>query len=165
MMRKLPAFCVLAVLNVSYAASQDASPHSPNYAVEQNAGALAKYRLAAEQGNAGAEVDLAFMYRRGRGVAQNYSEALKWYRLAAQQGNWSAQLNLGSMYNRGQGVIQDYVRADMWYSLAASGSKGESREAANRHRNAVATHLSPAQVMQAQEMARECEASSLKDCD
>jgi TPR repeat protein len=163
-MRKLPAFCVLAVLNVSQASAQE-SPHFPNYAVEQNTSDLFNYRLAAEQGNADAEVNLAFMYRRGRGVAQDYSKALQLYRLAAQRGNWSAQSNLGSMYNQGQGVTQDYVRADMWYSLAASGSSGESHEAATRHRDAIVTHLNPAQVVRAQEMARECEASSFKNCD
>jgi TPR repeat protein len=98
-------------------------------------------------------------------VTQDYGEALKWYRLAAQQGDWSAQSNLGSMYSKGQGVIQDYTRADMWYSLAASRSSGESRERATRHRDAVATHLSPVQVARAQEMARKCEASNFKNCD
>jgi hypothetical protein len=165
-MRKLIVFCVLAAfLNVSHTVAQDASPHFPNYVAKQNARDFFYYRLAAAQGNAGAEANLAFMYRRGRGVTQDYSEALKWYRLAAQQGDWSAQSNLGSMYSKGQGVTQDYARADMWYSLAASRSGGESRERATRHRDSVATHLSPAQVARAQEMARKCEASDFKNCD
>jgi TPR repeat protein len=106
-MRKLTVFCVLAAcLNVSHTRAQDASPHFPNYVVKQNARDLFYYRLAAEQGNAGAEANLAFMYRRGRGATQDYSEALKWYRLAAQQGDWPAQSNLGSMYSKGQGVTQ-----------------------------------------------------------
>src|SRR5208282_634259 len=120
--------------------------------VAQNARDVFDYRLAAGQGHADAQVNLGFMYRKGRGVTQDYSEALKWYRVAARQGNWSAQSNLGSMYDKGQGVAQDYVRAHMWYSLAASRLGAEDRGGATRHRDAVATHLTPSQVARAQEM-------------
>jgi TPR repeat protein len=82
-----------------------------------------------------------------------------------QQGDWSAQSNLGSMYDKGQGVTQDYVRAHMWYSLASSTPSGEDREGATRDCDAVATHLSPAKVARAQEMARQCESSGFKNCD
>ena len=164
MMRVLPVLCVLVVLNISHAAAQEVSL-LPDYVVAKNARDLFNYRLAADQGNADAQVKLGFMYREGRGVTKDHSEALKWYRLAAQQGDWSAQSNLGSMYDKGQGVTQDYVRAHMWYSLAASTPRGEDREGATRDRDAVATHLSPAQVTRAQEMARQCETSGFKNCD
>jgi uncharacterized protein len=45
------------------------------------------YRLAAQQGNVGAQVLLGMMYSGGRGVAQDSREAAKWFRIAAQQGN------------------------------------------------------------------------------
>jgi TPR repeat protein len=163
-MRKRTMLCVLVVLNISHTAAQDVSS-LPDYVVAQNARDFLDYRLAADQGNADAQVKLGFMYREGRGVTKDHSEALKWYRLAAQQGNWSAQSNLGSMYDKGQGVTQDYVRAHMWYSLAASTPSGEDREGATRDRDAVAIHLSPAQVARAQEMARQCETSGFKNCD
>jgi len=45
------------------------------------------YRLAADQGNADAQLFLGGMYNEGQGVLQDYKEAVKWYRLAAEQGN------------------------------------------------------------------------------
>lgn len=77
------------------------------------------YRLAAEQGNAEAQISLGYMYRRGQGVPRDYTEALRWLRLAAEQGNAEAQFNLGYMYDGGQGVPQDYTEALRWYRLAA----------------------------------------------
>ena len=52
----------------------------------------------AEQGIAGAQHFLGFMYGAGLGVPQDYAEAVRWYRRAAEQGDASAQNNLGVMY-------------------------------------------------------------------
>ena len=88
--------------------------------VPQNyAEAVKWYRLAADQGDAGAQYNLGVMYDQGRGVPQNYAEAVKWYRLAADQGDAIAQYNLGVMYDKGQGVPQNYAEAVKWYRLAA----------------------------------------------
>jgi hypothetical protein len=76
-------------------------------------------RLAADQGDAGAQFNLGLMYDLGRGVPQDYAQALKWYRLAADRGNAWAQFNLGLMYDNGRGVPQDYAQAVKWYRLAA----------------------------------------------
>ena len=54
------------------------------------------FRLATEQGNAGAQTGLGFMYRAGRGVAQSDAEAVRLFRLAAEQGNVDAQKALKS---------------------------------------------------------------------
>ena len=50
------------------------------------------YRIAAEQGHAGAQANLGFMYENGTGVTQDYAEALQWYRKAAEQGHGRAQV-------------------------------------------------------------------------
>ena len=63
------------------------------------------YRLAAEQGLAGAQFNLGLKYDNGEGVIQDDQTAVKWYRLAAEQGLASAQINLGMMYSRGEGVL------------------------------------------------------------
>jgi len=76
-------------------------------------------KLLAEQGNAIAQNNLGIMYRRGRGVAENYAEAVRWYRLAAEQGNATAQVSLGYMYANGDGVPQNGAEAVKWYRLAA----------------------------------------------
>ena len=58
------------------------------------------YRLAAEQGNAKAQYNLAVMYDNGEGVPQDYAEAVKWYRLAAEQGDAKAQHSVGRKYGQ-----------------------------------------------------------------
>ena len=44
------------------------------------------FRMAAEQGHAKAQRNLAVMYQNGQGVPQDSSEAAKWYRMAVEQG-------------------------------------------------------------------------------
>ena len=77
------------------------------------------YRKAAEQGNASAQCNLGFCYKKGQGVTQDYYEAVKWYHKAAEQGNTFAQYNLGVCYKNGDGVTQDYYEAVKWYRKAA----------------------------------------------
>ena len=45
------------------------------------------YRMAAEQGLAGAQFNLGVMYDNGRGVLKDEAEAVRWYRMAAEQGH------------------------------------------------------------------------------
>ena len=47
--------------------------------------ALRLYQLAAEQGHAVAQGNLAVMYDFGLGIPQDYAEVARWYRLAAEQ--------------------------------------------------------------------------------
>ncbi len=55
------------------------------------------------------------------------------------------------MYAKGQGVPQDYVYAHMWFNLAAA--RGD--DGANKVRDSVASLMTPAQVVEAQKLARE----------
>ncbi len=120
------------------------------------AAALKEWRPLAEQGNAAAQYNLGQMYIYGRGVPEDYAEAAKWYRKAAEQGHANAQYNLGVMYDNGQGVPQDYVQAHMWYNLAAAGiTPGGSRDIVVEHRDAVAKQMTPAQIVEAQRLARQ----------
>ncbi len=45
--------------------------------------ALRGFRIYAEQGNAGAQINLGVMHELGDGVAQNFVQAHKWFNLAA----------------------------------------------------------------------------------
>ena len=123
------------------------------------------YRLAAVQGYAPAEYSLGVAYEKGQGVPQDYREAVKWYRLAAAQGNELAQVNLGLMYAKGRGVVQDFVRGHMWFNLAAAASTGNSRDTATENRDRIAAKMTTEQIGTAQEMARRCQESKLKNCD
>ena len=58
------------------------------------------YRLAAEQGFAKGQNNLAVMYEKGHGVKQDYKKAAEWYHLAAEQGFAIPQHNLGWMYEK-----------------------------------------------------------------
>jgi len=109
------------------------------------------FRLSASQGDVGAQYNLGVMYDNGRGVPQNYAEALNWYRLAADQDHALAQRNLGSMYYKGEGVPQDYVRAHMWLNLSAT----QGDQDAAKSRDIVAKLMTPAQIAEAQKLARE----------
>ncbi len=107
--------------------------------------ALREFRPLAEQGAADAQFNLGVMYFKGRGVPQVHAEAVKWYRKAAEQGVAKAQYNLGHMYSYGLGVPQDQVQAHMWFSLADAG----------KHRDYVASLMTPEQIAEAQRLARE----------
>jgi len=120
--------------------------------------ALRLLRPLADHGVAEAEHELGFMYYNGLGVPQDYAEAVKWYRLAADQGRAEAQHDLGVMYLDGRGVPQDYVLAHMWLNLAASqipASKKEDRDSAVKARDLVASKMTPAQIAEAQKLARD----------
>ncbi len=118
--------------------------------------ALRELRPLAEKGGASAQYNLGILYDGGLGAPQDYTEAVKWYRKAAEQGHAKAQHNLGVMYGKGQGVPQDYVQAHLWYNLAASRSPpGKDRYIAVKNRDIVAEKMTPAQISEAQKLARE----------
>jgi len=111
---------------------------------------LNQIRLCAEQGNPKAQLDLGSMYHEGKGVPQDYRAAVDWYRKAAEQGLPQAQFNLGIMYYGGRGAPQDFVQAYRWLSLATA----QGNEGASRFRDMVATRMTPGQIAEAQEMAK-----------
>jgi TPR repeat protein len=123
------------------------------------------YRAAADQGLAKAQYNIGYMYYYGHGVAQDCKEAVKWYRLAADQGLAQAQGNLGLMYVLGWGVAQDYVYAHMWLNLAAASLSGDEGKQATSNRDLASKSMTSAQIAQAQELARRCQASNFKNCD
>ncbi|MGK2871131.1 MAG: tetratricopeptide repeat protein [Alphaproteobacteria bacterium] len=89
------------------------------YEQKDYATALRFWRPLAEQRNADAQINLAFMYQQGQGVPQDDAQALAWLHKAIEQGNAEAQYILGMMYQQGQGVPQDYVQALAWLGKAA----------------------------------------------
>ena len=113
--------------------------------------ALRLLRPLADRGDATAQFNLGVMYDAGQGVPQNYPEAVKWFGLAAGQGHAEAQYNLGFMYANGHGVQQDYVRSHMWFFLSAA----QGYQEAGKSLYAVARRMTPAQIAEAQKLARE----------
>ena len=91
------------------------------------------------------------MYKNGRGVAQDYAESVKWYGRAAEEGFVMAQYRLGTMYAGGWGVAKDYIQAYKWIEIAAA--KGD--ESYREGRDILTKQMTPAQVAEAQKLARE----------
>ncbi len=120
------------------------------------AAALKEWKPLAEQGQIAAQIALGFMYGFGRGITQDYALAAKWYEAAAVQGHVHAQLLIASMYQDGWGITQDYVLAHMWLNLAAARlPPGEDRDMAVSNREQIEKLMTPAQVAEAQRLARE----------
>ena len=92
---------------------------------EDDAEAARWYRMAAEQGDAGAQYNLGVRYANGEGVPEDDAEAARWYRMAAEQGDADAQYNLGVRYATGEGVPEDDAEAVRWYRMAAE--QGDAR--------------------------------------
>ena len=85
------------------------------------------FRIAAAQGDAKAQFNLALFYQQGLGVEQNGSEAFHWYHEAAEQGVAEAQFNLALCYQQGLGVEQNDSEAVHWYHKAAEQGIAEAQ--------------------------------------
>ncbi len=109
------------------------------------------FQKAAELGDAKAQNNLGIIFDNGQGVEQDFAEAAKWYAMAAKQGHAEAQFLLGHMHLKGQGVAEDRVQAHKWFNLAAS----QGIEAAGKSRDIVSRDMTPEQIAEAQQQARE----------
>lgn len=108
------------------------------------------YRLAAMQRHPDALYRLCVLSDIGRGLPQDYQEALRWCRLAADQGHARAMYTIGLHYQKADGVSKDLVQAHMWYNLAAA----NGYEAGAKWRDRLVPDMTPAQIAQAQLLAR-----------
>lgn len=114
-------------------------------------------RVAVKGDDPSGENTLATLYRNGRGVPKDLEEAARLYRLAAEQGDSDAQSSLGFLYSSGDGVIKDYVQAHMWLNLWATHSSSGGTTFAGLCRDgreALEVMMSPAQIAEAQSLAR-----------
>ena len=84
--------------------------------------ALKWYLDLAEQGDADAQYNLAFMYETGFSVPKDNGKAARWYEPAAEKKHVLAQMRLGLMYLAGAGVKQSEIQAAKL--LSAAGKNG-----------------------------------------
>jgi hypothetical protein len=125
--------------------------HAYGYGVARDdTEAIRWYRLAADQGNAGAQVSLGFMvamqmldgprddgrpgastrHWRGpdpQGDTRFRRGVMNRYRLEAEQGHAAAQFYVGGIYRRGQGVLRDTTEAARWFRLSAEQGYGDAQ--------------------------------------
>jgi uncharacterized protein len=119
--------------------------------LQDYAAALTWFRKAADKGDASAQHALGGAYFEGLGVPQDYAAAASWYQKAADQGQINSQAVLASLYELGWGVPQDYVKAHKWANLAAAAGAKDAIE----FRDKTAARMTPAQIAEAQKLARE----------
>jgi len=127
---------------------------------ENDKTAIHWYTLSAEQGNAEAQNSLGRMYNFGNGIPEQNKVAVEWYIKAAKQGHALSQFDLGVMYANGEGVLTDNLRAYMWWNLGAYNGNSKSAE----YKNIIASEISSAQLLNAQEMSLKCLNSGYVEC-
>jgi TPR repeat protein len=152
---------VAAVLMLALVGGVNAGALEDGYAAAERGDYATAYRLwrpLAEQGDAEAQYKLGTMYDIGQGVPLDNAKAVRWFRKAAEQGDAPSQFRLGNMYDVGHGVPQDYVEAHKWYSLAAAAGE----PSATFFRDDTAKSMTPAQIAEAQRLAREWQAKKQK---
>lgn len=127
--------------------------------------ALRWYRLAADKGNARAQYFVGQAYQDGASVPQNFVESLRWYRSAGVQGDGASFQSIASMYANGQRVQRSRYHAYLFMTLSVSLAQDEI-ELKDRRRmmNEFGRHLNNEQILRAQSLAMECEASRFKTC-
>ena len=100
--------------------------------------AIEWYTKAADQGHRGAMVSLAWIYKRGRGVPQDYKKAFELYSKAAEKGSTTAMIELAEQYSKGQGVevngekaVELYKNCIESYKKQGGSKTSEQTEAEN----------------------------------
>jgi TPR repeat protein len=148
---------VLALALIGTATAGPFEDAQAAYIRDDYAEALRLWGQLVDQGNARAQFNVGKMYYIGQGVQRDYAKADEWFQKAADQGFAYAQFNLGAAYeDGGLGVPRDYALAHMWFNLASSpATDPELREMAVQNRDQVAAKMTPAQIDEAQRMARE----------
>ena len=118
------------------------------------------YEKAGQQGYVQSQVNLALMYTRGSGVPKDHPKAFFWWKKAAENGFTTAQAVLGAGYMEGKLLRKNLVKAHMWLSIAASSDFAKAKGLLST----VAEQLTPAQIAEAQKLARECVRKKYKGC-
>lgn len=89
------------------------------FANGQDARALELFRPFAQSGDVNAQMRLARIYTRNRGVAIDETESCNWWEASAERGEAVAMSNIGLCFETGKGRTQDHAKAVHWYRLAA----------------------------------------------
>jgi uncharacterized protein len=152
----LLVFMAAACVVVTGCAETNYEKATRHYKPDDVAAALRQLKPLAEYGDADAQFKLGSLYYQGWGVPQDYREAATWLRKAAEQNNVFAQVTLGIAYSEGlkTGIVEiekDYPQALMWFIFATAQGDLEALEL----RDSLATKMTPAQISEAQKLARE----------
>ncbi|MGY9105513.1 MAG: hypothetical protein ACKVG0_03065 [Alphaproteobacteria bacterium] len=100
-------------------------------------------------------------YNRG-----DYTTAADEWIYLAEQGDALAQSSLGMAYGIAQNSVQDNVRAHMWFRISAANENASEfiREDSAKRASAKESEMTPPQIAEAQNLARECVRKNYKGC-
>lgn len=87
---------------------------------QDHAKAFAYFKRAADEGDAFAQNEVAYMYAAGKGTSRNYKQAFAYYKKAATLDLASAQFNLGLLYENGLGTAENKTLAQEWFKKSAA---------------------------------------------
>ena len=77
------------------------------------------FKMAADQGDPGALLNMAFIYYEGAGVRRDRAKAVEHFKRAADKGNARAQWNVATLYEHGDGVARNPALASWYFARAA----------------------------------------------
>lgn len=91
------------------------------YSAGDDSKALALYLPLARSGNREAQIRVARIYTRNKGVVPNEHEACNWWEHVTGSNDPTAAVNLGLCFESGKGRAQSHAQAAQWYRKAADG--------------------------------------------
>ncbi len=109
----------LTCLLLSFPAAADFESGRRAYMNGEYDKAFQEWQKAADDGDLAAQRNLGHLYRWGKGVPQDLTQAAFWYYTAAKGGSDTAQYNLGIMYLRGEGIPRNEDEGIIWLTRAA----------------------------------------------
>jgi uncharacterized protein len=145
------------------------------YSAGDDAKALALYLPLARSGNGQAQIRIARIYTRNKGVTPNENEACNWWEQATSSNDSTAAVNLGLCFETGVGRAQSHAQSVQWYRKAADGGnaygmynlglayeygRGVAQSfdvAADWFRKALAVKMEPGDNVDAQRHLKRCE--------
>ena len=123
------------------------------YKKDDYTNAIILLRPPAEQGDVGAQYNLAVMYSLRHHQNDNKR---KWYHPTF----LSMYDQVRKLIQWFKGVPEDKVLAYMWWNLAAASGS----EKASKNKDIIAERMTSSQIEKAQELSRECFKKNYKDC-
>jgi uncharacterized protein len=100
-------------------AGKAAAEAADAYRLGEDARALSLFLPLARGGSREAQVRVAHIYSRNKGVAPNPTESCNWWEAAAHQGDAVGANNIGRCYETGNGRGKSEANAATWYRRAA----------------------------------------------
>ena len=89
--------------------------------------AIFYYKLAANQNDPNAQLDLGVIYYEGKYITRDIDKAIHYLKLAANQNNSSAQYKLGIIYYSGEYITRDINKSIHYLSLAANQNNSKAQ--------------------------------------